>query len=122
MSRRTSVALIAALLLWISTPALACLVKPEQMTEAEMQCCRTMAGQCGEMAKAEHRCCPKSPVKAQTDKTVLAVVEKYSPPAAVAVTHDAIASAELTIALALRTRSISSAAESPPGAPLPLRI
>jgi hypothetical protein len=122
MSRRISAALIAAFLLWISTPALACLAKPEKMTEAEMQCCREMAGQCGAMAKAEHSCCPKTPVKAQTDKTILAVVEKYSAPITIVAFHDAIASFEVKAVPDFVARRLVVTAESPPGTLLPLRI
>jgi len=41
-------------------PALSCLVPEMQMTEAERECCRQMAQQCGSMnMPASHSCCQK---------------------------------------------------------------
>ena len=122
MHRCAASALVVTLILWISSPALACLAKPEKMTEAEMQCCREMAGQCGEMAKAEHSCCPKTPAKVETAKNVvLSVGEKTALPAPLLVAH--------SIALPLATLRVEGTAirrvhssESPPGAVTPIRI
>jgi hypothetical protein len=122
VNRRISSGLVAVLLLWISTPALACLAKPETMTPAEMQCCREMHGDCGEMAKAEHSCCPKTPARAQSDKVVVSgSVGKYVP-LAPALTSEATETPAVTTFIESAPAQILAIAESPPGAPLPLRI
>ena len=41
--------------LWLATPALACLPNPH-MTNAEMACCKKMAGDC-HMGAGQHPCC-----------------------------------------------------------------
>jgi hypothetical protein len=117
-----AIAVLTALLLWVSTPALSCLVTPEKLTEAEMQCCRQMAGHCGEMAKVEHSCCPKTPVKVQSEKkTVLAVTEKPVSVAPVLTPQISTHSSDGTSSfVAVVARTITF--ESPPGSPLPLRI
>jgi hypothetical protein len=114
--------MVAVLTLWVSSPALACLVQPEKMTEAEMQCCREMAGHCGEMAKAEHSCCPKTPAKIETSKkVVLAANDKVTVVAPLLIAQ--------SIAMPLAVPRVEGsptdrihAAESPPGAFTPLRI
>lgn len=122
MRRRISAFLIAVLILWVSTPALACLVAPDKLTEAEMECCREMAGHCGEMAKADHSCCPKVPTRLQTEKqTVLAVSEKpVSLP--LAITAEAgVLLQEVVVRTPVLPERVPTA-ESPPGALTPLRI
>lgn len=127
MRRSAASALVVVLVLWISSPALACLTRPEKMTEAEMQCCREMAGRCdemgGEIAKAEHSCCPKTPAKVETaKKIVLATSEAY-----VSVTPLVVVAHSVTLPLAsVSVESVPTnrvhARESPPGALTPLRI
>src|SRR5215469_7178983 len=46
---------LALLAAWVATPALACLPNP-QMTKAEMDCCKKMAGDCT-MGSRNHPCC-----------------------------------------------------------------
>jgi hypothetical protein len=122
MQRWAASLLVVMLVLWISSPALACLAKPEKMTEAEMQCCREMAGRCGEMAKAEHSCCPKTPSKVEaTKKVVLASSEKITVATPLLIAQ--------SVVMPLSARYIEPVAasrirlgESPPGALTPLRI
>lgn len=132
MQRWAASALVVVLVLWIGSPALACLARPEKMTEAEMQCCREMAGHCGEMSddvaagmsgeRAHHSCCPKTPAKVQTSKkVVLAANEKVSIAAPLLVLHSV---ATPLIALRIERMPADSLAtsESPPGAFTQLRI
>jgi hypothetical protein len=122
MPRWAASALVVALVLWISSPALACLAQPEKMTEAEMQCCREMAGQCGEMAKAEHSCCPKTPAKVETAKRlVLSASEKTL------ISVPSLVGQATTLPLHVpQVERIAvdrvQSSESPPGALTPLRI
>jgi hypothetical protein len=46
------------LLVWTAAPALACL-PTSTMTQAEMECCKKMAGDC-HMGARNHPCCEKS--------------------------------------------------------------
>lgn len=66
MAMRCRYILVLALLaIWVATPALACLPNPK-MAQAEMDCCKKMAGDCN-MGAGEHPCCktvttPPSPI------------------------------------------------------------
>jgi hypothetical protein len=55
MVRCRSVIVLSLLALWLATPALACL-PGAHMTEAEMACCKKMAGNC-HMGTGQHPCC-----------------------------------------------------------------
>jgi hypothetical protein len=55
MVRCRSIVVLSLLALWLAIPALACLPNP-QMTEAEMACCKKMAGDCN-MGTGQHPCC-----------------------------------------------------------------
>lgn len=46
---------LGLLAIWLSSPALACLPNL-QMTQAEMDCCKKMAGDCN-MSAEKHPCC-----------------------------------------------------------------
>ena len=119
--RSSASAIVFALLLWVSTPALACIVAPAQMTPAEMQCCRDMADQCGGTAMAEHSCCAKTPAKVDTEnKTVLATSETPLAIAPVLLAYPVSAVTPVQVYKAV-IPSAMVAFESPPG-PLPLRI
>jgi hypothetical protein len=50
-----SILVLSLVALWVATPALACLPNP-QMTPAEMECCKKMAGDC-HMGVGQHPCC-----------------------------------------------------------------
>src|SRR5215831_11709268 len=44
--------------LWAATPAIACLIPLRPMTQAEHECCKKMARQCGSSAMPSgHSCC-----------------------------------------------------------------
>jgi hypothetical protein len=55
MVRCRSIIVLSLLALWLATPALACL-PGSQMTDAEMACCKKMAGNC-HMGTGQHPCC-----------------------------------------------------------------
>jgi hypothetical protein len=57
LAKMTAMLLAAALL---GPPLMACLVSPEQMSAAEMACCKQMAGDCGAGMSANHPCCQKT--------------------------------------------------------------
>jgi hypothetical protein len=52
------VAIFALTALFAGLPVMACVVPNVAMTAAERECCKKMAGQCGDMAMAKsHPCC-----------------------------------------------------------------
>src|SRR6202165_5643838 len=52
------VAVFALAALFATLPVLACVVPNAAMTAAERECCKKMAGQCGDMGMAKsHPCC-----------------------------------------------------------------
>jgi hypothetical protein len=55
MAKVRPIVILALLALWTVTPALACLPN-QQMTNAEMACCKKMAGNC-HMGASQHPCC-----------------------------------------------------------------
>ena len=56
LSRRIGVLALAAL--FAALPVMACVVPNAAMTAAERECCKKMAGQCGDMGMAKsHPCC-----------------------------------------------------------------
>ena|ERR1700722_15993929 len=55
MVRCRSIVVLGLLALWLATPALACLPS-SHMTDAEMACCKKMAGNC-HMGAGQHPCC-----------------------------------------------------------------
>jgi hypothetical protein len=55
MTRCRSIIVLSLLALWLATPALACL-PDSHMTDAEMACCKKMAGNC-HMGTGQHPCC-----------------------------------------------------------------
>src|ERR1700726_1626007 len=55
MVRCRSVMIFILVALWLAIPALACLPNP-QMTNAEMACCKKMAGNC-HIGVGQHPCC-----------------------------------------------------------------
>jgi hypothetical protein len=61
--------------LWAATPAIACLVPMHQMTQAEHECCKKMAKECGSsMMPSSHSCC-----QGHQRETVVSPVARYSP-------------------------------------------
>ena len=59
MAKARPIIVLAFLALWTSVPVLACL-PTAQMTQAEMACCKKMAGDC-QMGSAQHSCCKTAP-------------------------------------------------------------
>lgn len=55
MVRCRSIIVLSLVALWLATPALACLPNAH-MTDAEMACCKNMAGNC-HMGTGQHPCC-----------------------------------------------------------------
>ena len=55
VERGRSIVVVVLVAIWFSAPALACLPNP-QMTQAEMACCKKMAGDCN-MGGGKHPCC-----------------------------------------------------------------
>jgi hypothetical protein len=52
------VAVFALAVLFAGLPVMACVVSNAAMTAAEQECCKKMAGQCGDMGMAKsHPCC-----------------------------------------------------------------
>jgi hypothetical protein len=68
------------LLLWMSAPALRCLVPGDVLTAEEQACCKAMGGDCGN-STADHPCCKRivssaqpALAKAPTQLTVAAAI------------------------------------------------
>ena len=59
MAKARRIVVLALLALWTAVPMLACL-PTHQMTQAEMACCKKMAGDC-QMGSAQHPCCKTAP-------------------------------------------------------------
>lgn len=55
MGKMRSAIVFVLLVVWTASPALACL-PTHNMTEAEMACCKKMAGDC-QMGAGQHPCC-----------------------------------------------------------------
>jgi hypothetical protein len=55
MLRCRSIVVLSLLAVWLAIPALACLPN-SQMTDAEMACCKKMAGDC-HTGTGQHPCC-----------------------------------------------------------------
>lgn len=102
--------MLAIVVLWAASPAVACLLPARPMTPAEHECCQKMAQQCGSsMMPASHTCC-----QAQQDHTAVSPVPTYSPtrPFSVALVPH---TASLLMAPVLFARELP-AFDSPPGA------
>src|SRR5580700_3655730 len=59
MARVRRLVVVSLLVLWTVAPALACLPS-RQMTQAEMACCKKMAGEC-HGGPGQHPCCKSAP-------------------------------------------------------------
>ena len=58
VTRVRAALLLSIVLLWVVTPAIACVLPGATLTPAERECCHHMAGQCGQAAMpASHSCC-----------------------------------------------------------------
>jgi hypothetical protein len=58
VSRKGALAMLVITVLWAVTPAIACMIPLRPMTQAEHECCKKMAQQCGSSAMpSSHSCC-----------------------------------------------------------------
>jgi len=77
MAKARPIVVLALLALWTAVPVLACL-PTHQMTQAEMACCKKMAGDC-QMGSAQHPCCKTAPT-VNAPVAIIATIEPISQP------------------------------------------
>jgi len=65
MSQARSTLVAVLLFVWMTAPAVRCLLPGEVLTPAERACCKAMAGQCAESGVLDHPCCKKTTAAAQ---------------------------------------------------------
>src|SRR5580765_8574782 len=80
MAKVRPLLVISLVVLWTVTPALACLPN-RQMTKAEMDCCKKMAGDCHRGA-TDHPCC-KTPSKVDAPIATVQQVLQFHPDVAI---------------------------------------
>jgi hypothetical protein len=51
------VLVLALVIFWVLIPQLVCFLPSEDMTQSESDCCKHMAGECGEANMQGHSCC-----------------------------------------------------------------
>jgi hypothetical protein len=62
------IGVLALTVLFAAMPVLACVMPNSAMTAAERECCRKMAGQCGDMGMAKsHPCCQQTSTSSDFD-------------------------------------------------------
>ena len=85
VTRVRAAVLLGIVLMWVGSPAIACVLPGATLTPAERQCCHHMAEQCGQAAMpASHSCCqtkshhpdalPRATVSVPTRHLTIAVV------------------------------------------------
>ena len=58
VTRVRAAVLLGIVLMWVASPAIACVLPGATLTPAERECCHHMAEQCGQTAMpASHSCC-----------------------------------------------------------------
>ena len=58
VTRVRAALLLSIVLMWVASPAIACVFSGATLTPAERECCHHMAEQCGQAAMpASHSCC-----------------------------------------------------------------
>jgi len=84
MAKVRPIVVLALLALWTAVPLLACL-PTHQMSQAEMACCKKMAGDC-QMGSAQHPCCKTAPTVNAPVATAATIksISKFHPSVAVA--------------------------------------
>jgi|ERR1700722_1114514 hypothetical protein len=87
MARVRSITALSLLAMWMAVPALACL-PTQQMTQAEMACCKKMVGDC-QMGSAQHPCCKTAPTVNAPVVTVAPIAQLHLSLAVVSFTLDA---------------------------------
>ena len=118
MARCRSIFVLSLVALWMTTPALACL-PTSQMTVAEMECCKKMAGDC-HMGVAQHPCC-KTVANAPQPVASLQSISQIHAPAAVFVENAVVPVASATEAEAMQV-GLGLPPPAPPGLHTILRI
>jgi len=112
-------AIVLLLIILPGLPAMACLIPGAEMTEAERECCKHMAQQCGSMnMPSSHSCCQKE-VSRPTSMLGATFAQLMAPALGVAVIseppqHPVIAVHSLF--------ELNPSPESPPGTSSILRI
>ena len=75
VSRKGALAMLVVTVLWAVTPAIACMIPLRPMTQAEHECCKKMAQQCGSSAMpSSHSCC-----RGREREGAVSQVPTYSP-------------------------------------------
>jgi hypothetical protein len=75
VSRKGALTMLVVTVLWAVTPAIACMIPVRPMTQAEHECCKKMAQQCGSSAMpSSHSCC-----QGHERDTAVSPVPTYSP-------------------------------------------
>ena len=75
MAKVRPILVVSLLVLWTVAPALACL-PTGQMTQAEMDCCKKMAGDC-HRGPSQHPCCKTTPIVDTPVVTVQQIPQVY---------------------------------------------
>jgi hypothetical protein len=65
VGKARSAFVVVLLFVWMTAPALRCLLPGEVLSPEEQACCKAMAGQCSESAVLNHPCCKKTTQTAQ---------------------------------------------------------
>lgn len=65
MGKARSGFVVVILFMWMTAPALRCLLPGEVLSPKEQACCKAMAGQCSESTAFDHPCCKKTTQTAQ---------------------------------------------------------
>jgi hypothetical protein len=119
MAKYRSLVGFALLVVWTAIPALACL--PSQgMTQAEMDCCKKMAGDCQKGA-GQHPCCKTSVNRAPTVAKVERNVSQIQPDIPAALLETAFLF-EPVLSRAPNSEKLGLPPPAPPGLTSILRI
>jgi hypothetical protein len=114
-----SLVVFALLVLWTAIPALACL-PTQSMTQAEMDCCKKMAGDCQKGA-AQHPCCKTTVNRTPTVAKVESNVSQIQPDVPVALLETAF-SFELVLSCPPDSEKLGLPPPAPPALNSTLRI
>jgi hypothetical protein len=118
MVRYRTILALGLVALWLVTPALACL-PTAQMTAAEMECCKKMAGDC-HMGVAQQPCC-KTVANAPQPVASLQSISQIHPPVAVTIEIVVVSIASTTEVEAMQV-GLGLPPPSPPGLHTILRV
>ena len=109
------VAIFALAVLFAALPVMACMVPNAAMTAAERECCKKMAGQCGDMGMARsHPCCQVTATPA--DFHALKTASSQLHPVSLVLLHALPPTAQIDAFVSLaQWSSRVSCTHSPPG-------